>query len=916
MRPLRLVMTGFGPYRDRTEIDFDKLGTGGMYLITGDTGSGKTYIFDAITYALYGQVTGSSRESNTVRSQLSEDGDTVSVELDFDYRGRRYKIVRKPEDIKAKKKNSAVLTKPGGDVIDGTSKVTEAVKDILGLDCNQFCSIAMIAQGEFRKVLTAGTDERQKLFRQLFDTQPYDRLLMELGRRNKEITTEYENKERDLRAAFMSVGCSFDDELAEEIASSKERGFSASSLDDTTDLLERILKTGNEKTAEITGKLKVIEETLSDLGSKISLAEQHRVNIQNLEAKKADSPVLEEKAATAKKASEEAEGKLPQIEKLENEAALLDAGMSDYDELDAENRKLAGLEEQAGNIRAALDGKRKDADDLKTEISGLDDELKSLSGSNEQLVKVRAAMEKSKERIGALESLQKEIERTDKLAEDYKKLQDEYRPLEEEAAALEKEHIDLRSAYMMEQAGILASDLKEGMPCPVCGSEHHPAPAKLSAEAPTADDVEAAEKAAATARKKSSDKLSEVQKAKGSLSEAETSTRTAAVKETGEEDLSRAAELAKAEVLTLRDSLADMLAEEKTLSGKKDRTEALGRIIPDKNKDFETLKAEIEKLKSESSSLESSAAASKAKVETLRKGLAFDSKSEAEQERDNKSAEAKRLRSAIKTAAEALTNAELKKKENDAKIGELEKVVSGYTPVDEEKAREQKAEAEDRKTELTDKSITIASELTTAQTALDVIGKGAADIEKIRRKHEVVDSLYRTANGTLSGKDKITLEAFVQSFYFDRIIRHANLRLMMMSEGQYEFIRSEEASNKKSKFGLGLNIIDHYTGGERPVSTLSGGESFMASLSLALGLSDEIQSSSGGIRLDTMFIDEGFGSLDSETLEQAVRTLTQLADEDKLVGIISHVEALVTRIDKQIVVTKDRVSGSHVQLVV
>lgn len=234
--------------------------------------------------------------------------------------------------------------------------------------------------------------------------------------------------------------------------------------------------------------------------------------------------------------------------------------------------------------------------------------------------------------------------------------------------------------------------------------------------------------------------------------------------------------------------------------------------------------------------------------------------------------------------------------------------------IDEEKALSDKKDAEASKKDLTNEKVRVASDLNTAKNSIRKLAEIEADLKKIREKHEMIDPLAKTANGNMPGKDKITLEAYVQAFYFERIIRHANLRLRMMSEGQYEFVRSTEAGNKKSKFGLDLNVLDHYSGTERPVNTLSGGESFMASLSLALGLSDEVQASAGGIKLDTMFIDEGFGSLDSETLEKAMRTLTELADEDKLVGIISHVEALRTRIDKQIVVTKDRGNGSRVNL--
>jgi exonuclease SbcC len=300
----------------------------------------------------------------------------------------------------------------------------------------------------------------------------------------------------------------------------------------------------------------------------------------------------------------------------------------------------------------------------------------------------------------------------------------------------------------------------------------------------------------------------------------------------------------------------------------------------------------------------------------IRKDLAFDSKEDAESSRISKASEAKRLREDIEKASKKVNEAESVRLANDAKINELDKVVSGYKPVDEEAAVEAAAAALSEKEELTDMSIQISSELKAVRAALKSVQSGAEELNRIRREHEIIDSLSRTANGMLPGKERITLESYVQSFYFERIIRRANIRLRMMSDGQYEFVRAGESGDKRHLSGLDLSVLDHYSGTERPVNTLSGGESFMASLSLALGLSDEVQASAGGIRLDTMFVDEGFGSLDSDTLEKAIRTLTELSDEDKLVGIISHVDALKTRIDKQIVVTKNRDEGSRAIVII
>lgn len=922
MRPLRLVMTGFGPYMERTAIDFESFGRGGMYLITGDTGSGKTYIFDAITFALYGEMSGSSRDSSTARSQYVEDGVATETELEFEFRDKRYKIVRNPEYMRHKRSGEgytkqtagAVLTWPDGSVTDGATKVTEAVKDLLGIDRSQFCSIAMIAQGEFLKLLTAGTEERQKLFRKLFDTQPYNRLMEELSEQSKAVRSELENTERELRAALIPVSCSFDDDIAGRLEAAREKGFSEASADDIRDILTGLSEKGKELSEELSKDLTDADEKLKDLNSKLALAEQKKDSEQSLADRTSEIPALDYAIDTARHASDDAASKLSYAEKLEGEAAALDSVMDSYDELDAESAGLVSLEKLIKEKNKALSDIKGDRDKLAQEISESENELKDIRSASEELEKLKAEIERTGNRAKTLETLQSEIGRTAELEAGYERLRDEYSPLEDIASGLEIAHIELRSAYMKEQAGILASELSEGEACPVCGSTHHPSPAKLSTDAPTADDVETAEKEAKAARKNSSEKLEEVQKAKGSFDEARTSTRTASLRDLGEEDLAKASQLAAAELLSLKESLESMLEDKKTLTAQKERADEIESSLPEMKNRAERYASDIESKTAELGSMNRDAAAAKAKTETLRSRLEYGSKSEAQKHRDSIADEAGKIREAVRVTAEKLNEAVSAKNENAARIAELEKVISGYEIIDEELVRPQIEETLAERKILRDQSTTVAAEIGTAEAALESINAGAAEIEKIRKRHEVVDSLFRTAAGTLTGKDKISLEAYVQAVYFDRIIRHANLRLMMMSGGQYEFIRSEEASNKKQKFGLGLNIIDHYTGSERPVSTLSGGESFMASLSLALGLSDEIQSSSGGIKLDTMFIDEGFGSLDGETLENAIRTLTQLADEDKLVGIISHVEALSSRIDKQIVVSKDRVSGSHITL--
>ena len=925
MRPLKLKMTGFGPYKETNVIDMESLGRGGLYLITGDTGAGKTFIFDAITYALYGDMSGSGRDSRSVRSQYSSDGEKTEVELVFEYNGHKYTVTRNPEYYRAKKNGTgftrqtggATLIKPDGSIIDGSSKVNVEIKSILGIDRGQFCNIAMIAQGEFRKVLNAGTDERQRLFRKLFNTQPYSRLsdeLKDLSRRNQD---RYNDGVRSINLCLSSVSCSFDETLSAELEEMKDRSDNETVMsEEICKLFGSIIESGIEIFSSVTADLAETEKRLTELNNIIALAKDHRNTAMSLNAAREAVPVIEDEKKKKKKNLDAANEKKPAIEKLENEAALIEASMDSYDELDNISEEISdikkGLEQKTSEHKAA----GAEAEELRTKLADSEKQLEELRQSGEELIKISNSIERKNDRVRILESLVKDIKDFSELEDALKKQQDDLRPMLLCAEKLEAEHSRMVSAYMREQAGILASSLAEGEACPVCGSLHHPAPAELRKDAPSADDIEEKKKEAESAREKASRMMGEAQTAKGNLDAVKNRTCAAALRETGTEDLKEALETADKEIASLNESLADMRESEKELKEKAAKAKELNVSIPEMRKVLEEKSAKAEDIGKKINEDNASLAAAMARYRQLRKDLAFDSKEDAESSRSSKSSEAKLLRDDIEKAVKKVNDAEAGRFANDAKIKELEKVVSGYKAVDEEAAAEAAAAALSEKKELTDMSIQISSELKSVRAALRSVQSGAEELDRIRREHEIIDSLSRTANGSLPGKDRITLESYVQSFYFERIIRRANIRLRMMSDGQYEFVRAGESGDKRHLSGLDLSVLDHYSGTERPVNTLSGGESFMASLSLALGLSDEVQASAGGIRLDTMFVDEGFGSLDSETLEKAIRTLTELSDEDKLVGIISHVDALKTRIDKQIVVTKDRDAGSRAIVII
>lgn len=922
MRPLRLTMTGFGPYKEKTVIDMKSLGRGGLYLITGDTGSGKTFIFDAITYALYGETSGGSRDSRSLRSQYAGDEDRTEVELVFEYNGREYTVARNPEYDRPKKRGaglthesaSATLIRPDGSVTDGPSKVTEAVKEILGIDRGQFCNIVMIAQGEFRKVLNASTDERQKLFRKLFNTEPYSELADELKTMSRDVDERYSESRREIDLALSNVNCGFD--YAMQLRLDELRFTPGTRVSDIIDTLDTLISSSEAKLRETEEAVSRAEESLAEANARIAVINSYRDSVNALDEARRRVGLFEEAIKTAEFELELAREEKPAIDKLKSEAAVLESGLGAYDALDEISRELEAAEKKAGVKHEELKDIRDRRSAARSGIERMKSELGDLRYSDERMTKIRNDLEKTNNRIALLEALSEEIRKTVVLRDSLVKCQDELRPLISEAERLDAEYSEGYSMFLKNQAGILAAGLEENEPCPVCGSTDHPYPAVVTEDAPSAEELDAMQMKAKQARELAADKAGEAQKIKGNLNAVEYSTKEIALKETGTDDIDRALALSEDAVDKLKNEIIALELLESDLKDRISRRAELEETLSGAEKEYEELDAQMIEAEREYISLKADAGAVRRRRDDTSSGLRFDSRKAAEDHVKSILKKAQDMQDAIEEAAARLSGAREERTSNEARISELSKVVAGAAPADEMEALHSREEAERKKKELSDIKTRTGADLINARNALESIRANARTLDALRTEHEMIDALEKTASGNLAGKERISLETYVQTFYFERIIRRANLRMKIMSGGQYEFVRSGESRDKRSRFGLDLAVTDHYSGTERPVSTLSGGESFLASLALALGLSDEVQASAGGIKLDTMFVDEGFGSLDSETLEKAIRTLTELSDEDRLVGIISHVEALKERIDKQIVVTKDRSSGSSVSCIV
>ena len=919
MRVIKLTMSAFGPYAGECMLELDKLGKSGIYLITGDTGAGKTTIFDAVSYALFDKVSGNNRDNTMLRSKYATPDTPTKVILEFEYAEKKYRVERNPSYERPKtrgegttvEKASALLVYPDGRTVSGQSEVNEAVRNIIGIDREQFLRIAMIAQGDFLKLLFAPTKERQDIFRKIFGTQKYDRLQECLKAELSKINAKMEQLNTSMCQYILGAGCDANNEKATELERAKSGEMP---VDEVCTLIETLI-------AEDEKLLSVQREEISQLEESISIADKQLVLAAQKEKLFEDIGLCEKKLDEAQNAvtqlekrRTEAEAKRPHIEKLNETISVLNGKLSDYDTLEGVKNetvlaaeRLAGVEPKLEKSMASYDERVKALSDIKRELEELTVDENTLAN----LQVKRTVLMKDAELLASLDKKLKEeadvLNELEDAQEKYKNLQMQYE--ESVRVCEEKRHI-----YLSAQAGILAKSLKEGCPCPVCGSTTHPHPAILSDTIPDKTDVE---KARLDSEKKR-ENAEKASKCAGELlgiynskkSENQSLLDTFGI--TSECDAVMMTNQRRELILKELEELNHCIEAENEKSAKKSR---LQKMLNTTNEAMMLESETLSKLKSEKSALEAVLKEKQAILETYISSLDYGGKQEALEAIRAKTDESRRLLQDIENVTK---ECEEKKTEQSRLGGELAGLRTQFNALCEINAleeREKKSQLVNKKQKLGEEEHKVSERVSQNKSALFGLSGKRNEMIELEREWIMLSSLSNTANGNISGKDKIKLETFVQMDYFDRIIHKANVRFMTMSSGQYELVRRKESTNLQSQSGLELDVIDHYNGSTRSVKTLSGGEAFIASLSLALGLSDEIQGNSGGVKLDTMFIDEGFGSLDEEALRQAVRALDELGNGNRLVGIISHVAELKERIDKQIVVTKEKSGGSVARIV-
>lgn len=919
MKPLKLTMSAFGSYAGKNVIDF----TGqqqGIFLITGDTGAGKTTIFDAITYALYNQTSGGERNGNMMRSQYAQPETETYVELEFLYRGQTYRVCRNPDykitktlkngKIREQKvPHSVELTLPDGTVFPEKKNATDAkIIEILGLTADQFSQIVMIAQGDFLKLLYTKSDERKMIFSKLFRTDIYWKIQENLRRKSMEMDERIQENDRAFeqeKSRIILLPESEElplDELVERLRERLKDALKEQNLRraNVEELNKKITK--YEEINKLFRSLEKIRQTGKELEARQAESKERRQQIEN--ALKADKVLVAEQQnlRQQQEVEQSAQAIAKMTETLANNQEMFETLKTQQQEAEAkQKREAADIQkkmlalEQSFPSYEALQNARSEEQQAKKVWEDL--EKTSEESFHKKEAGIAALKEQQKQQEQVVEQTKKNWEQTSLSASE---------------SAKHYEH--MYEAFLKEQAGILAENLSAGCPCPVCGSTVHPDPAKLSDHAVTELEVEQAKKTRAAAEEKRDlayaafeAEKTEKQKLAQAVEKEEADfvlAQTIAKQQRKEAEQNYVSLQKIAEQIREKLVYPSFAEAKKQYAAMQKALEAAEQEIAKKRQKVSELAEAMNTLKGQKlAEEENQKTAKKLAVKTEKEYAKLLEKSGfVSEETYHLAILPERSRSKLERE-EKEYESQCLRQQSEQKL--LEKQVSGKTYTDTTELNEQlKAE----KQALKEAEKTYMELHTAYENDRSVLQNCAVYLEKgkkLESEDQVIKSLSKTANGRLSGSAKIDFETYIQRQYFKQIIHEANKRLLTMSNHQFILKLKEEANTgRKTNEGLDLSVYSLVTDSERDVKTLSGGESFLAALAMALGLSDIVERSAGAIHPDMMFIDEGFGSLDAQSRQQAIEVLGELAGDSRMVGIISHVTELKEQIDRKLVVNR------------
>ena len=919
MTPKKLTMTAFGPYLEETVIDFEQFSRNGLFLITGDTGAGKTTIFDAIAFALYGEPSGDFRSVSMLHSKGVPLTTPTKITFDFRYAGKDYRVERvlrytrpRKADTAPTLKAEAALFLPDGSVLDRPSDVNTAIETILGLSLTQFRQISMIAQGDFLKLLHATTQDRIKIFRQLFGTEPYQKLQDRLRTASSQAEREWGECRRGIFQEIERLSLPEEDPDEEVLNNIRNQ---AEPTDLIYPLLDRVLQRETLRGEQL-------EETSHNLQAKIDRCntqkgtlESRDRNLLQLDQYQKDLAALDPQMKALVKERDVLRIRLPEAESAREQSLAIKQTLPQYDLLENRRSELKTNEADLFRLSEIIPQNR---EMLAKFIQSMEQDRERMSQLDEQLKQepeLLLSQQKLQQEEGALNSLSQAYREYLEADKSFRDAQAEFMDRHREAEQAAQDFRVLNDRFLAAQAGLLAKDLQDGLPCPVCGSLHHPSPASLSEGAPSESRLKEAQKQRDASEQAQSEASTAAGRYQGILNQRKERLSSESSALFGEvvlpEQLPEKISLRQRTLLDSKKELADALNK---LNKIRTQLETLQSSLPQREEQRENMVEKLHRQEVDQSSLKASADGLRQEVRKLEESLPYPDRNTAVQAMEQLSSQAGRIEEDLKKAEEELRDSEARQKELLGKVQALQTSLKEAPDLTLDSVMAELDALTKEKNVLAEQHQKNRLMVALWSQVRDALLVRNEQYHALGARFTQLRALSDTASGTLAGKEKIMLETYIQMKYFDRILRRANTRFMVMSDGQYELKRKETAESLRTNSGLDLNVVDHYNGGERDVRTLSGGESFQASLSLALGLSEEIQSTAGGIQLDSMFIDEGFGTLDDDALQKAMDALVRLADGNRMVGIISHVSELRDRIDQQIIVRKDRTGGSSVEL--
>lgn len=993
MMPISLTLSAFGPYPDTITIDFESFQEDGLFLITGPTGSGKTMIFDAMIFALYGKTSGQIRQTDSLRCDHALNEIPTFVEFSFSLHQQNYTIKRNPkyylEGKKTPKQPSALLTLPDGKMVEGIKEVNQKMISLLGVDDQQFKQICMIAQGEFTKLIMASSDEREKVLRELFHSETYQKLEEKLKVHLKTYQDKYDlllNKRKDLMQELQvedhqeylskqtkliaSQQKEYDDlkkdldqkkqqlqlyrlqnqrliqlkDLKQQFQDLKKQENDYQELNKTVDTLKKAQETNYLYISYIKQQKKF--QTLK-LNQEDFLKQLKKLE-KDYQEKKVQADSLDYKQQTKEKLQnqiQETKQLINQIYQYQNDYQNLQTLKQQYRMLDEEHKLFLKKKEKFEN------GLQRDQERIQSE--------QQVQSKYELIKQQYVRLNEQKVKVHQLSDYYDQIL---KLNENKSDLQEEYTVVEKQVDHEKMQYNQMEKLYFRKQAGIFALQLKEDQPCPICGSLHHPHPAQIEKEDITKEKLDQQAKKVKQQEHRLQDILQKIllsnqkkemlvkqtKQLSSELNIQEEISKEIFIKELDhlskdekrmkkeylelQDELKYIQKLKKSVALSLKDmstyeskelkqaqSLENIQVQIHQLSGKLDdslRQYEIGEV--NKNyqqvqKEYRQLSLEIETIQQDYEKVKNKYLEIKTKISSLNQQIIQEQ--EIYDELDNK----------YHTALDAFINEEeflnlktqinqisiLEKKYQDYLISlkslneqiiSLENEVKDSTYVDLSSLSETIKEVNQQLREKNDDLEKLKIDYSLKEKMIKDIQKINQQLEKDEDTYQRYLDLYNLASG--KNNARVSIERYVLATYFENMLVYANVIMKQLSQGRYQLLRKDDAGKGRSQQGLELDVFDQESGNIRSIKTLSGGESFKAALSLALGLSRMVQDYAGGIELNTLFIDEGFGSLDSQSLDQAMNCLMELHHENKLIGIISHVSDLKDRIERQLVVER------------